>query len=269
MAEDKTNSPSFFVIILALLVVIAVAYYFSLGPVEQPPAAEETQEQAQTEGETGMEGEEEAETDTASSIDLDNALRDRILGNPDAPVKISEHSSLTCPHCASFHEHTFPKLKAEYIDTGKAYLVFSDFPLNAPAIHATMVGRCIPEENYFSFIETLFAEQDDWAFDVGYLTYLKTKAAENGLDNDEFQDCIQNQELQDGILASMKAAQGQWGINSTPTLVINNRKTVSGAMPFPELSKMLDEAMEDSGDEGEEQPSNEDSDESSGEASSE
>ncbi len=178
----------------------------------------------------------------AATIDVNAALSDRILGSTSAPVKISEHASLTCSHCGDFHRNIFQKIKTDYIDTGKAYLVFSDFPLNAPAMHASMVARCLPEDKYFGFIQMLFEEQEKWAYDESYLDFLKAESAENGLDEAHFQACIQNKELQEGIINRMKAVQQQWNISSTPSFVINNKSTYSGGLPVEEFAKILDEA---------------------------
>lgn len=76
------------------------------------------------------------------------------LGDENAPVVIEEYASLSCNHCASFHKDTFPKLKEEYIDTGKVYFIYNDFPLNASALDGAMVARCMPEKiisNSFRF----------------------------------------------------------------------------------------------------------------------
>ena len=154
---------------------------------------------------------------------------------------ISEHASFTCGHCGDFHRETFAKLKKEYIDTGKAYLVFSDFPLNAPAVQASMVARCLPQEKYFDFVSLLFEKQQDWAYNPNYLDYLKVEAGKAGLDEAHFQACIQNTELQEGIVNRMKGVQAQWNINSTPSFVINNRNTVSGAIPFEEFKKLIED----------------------------
>lgn len=185
-----------------------------------------------------------AKATNSSTIDVKAALSSRILGNPDAPIKISEHSSFTCGHCQHFHLNTFEKFKEAYIDTGKAYLVFSDFPLNAPALHASMVARCLPHDRYFSFVQTLFKKQDEWASDGNkYMEILKNMAKENGLSNSEFEACIESKDLQDGILGRMKASQTQWGINSTPSFVVNNQDIISGALPFEEFDKRIQEAL--------------------------
>ncbi|MCK6419057.1 MAG: DsbA family protein [Alphaproteobacteria bacterium] len=196
-------------------------------------------------------GEQQLPTQTAAQepavgavqIDVQAALADRILGDVNAPIRISEHASLTCGHCAHFHKETFKEIKTNYIDTGKAYIVFQDFPLNAPAIHATMVARCLKSEQYVPFVQALFENQEQWAFDAGYLSYLKGRAAEFGMNEETFKACLANTELQNGIVAKVHAAQAQWKIDSTPSFVIDNSQVLNGARPYAEFAKAIDEAL--------------------------
>ena len=239
---DNTNpsgkSPPialFIAVAAALLLVIGIIQYISQNK-EAALTIESTAEQPAESTEALT----EKTTAATVTIDVNAALSDRTLGDTSAPVKISEHASFTCGHCGDFHRETFAKLKKEYIDTGKAYLVFSDFPLNAPAVQASMVARCLPQEKYFDFVSLLFEKQQDWAYNPNYLDYLKVEAGKAGLDEAHFQACIQNTELQEGIVNRMKGVQAQWNINSTPSFVINNRNTVSGAIPFEEFKKLIE-----------------------------
>ena len=225
----------FIAIAAALLLVIGIIQYIS-----QNKEAALTIESAAEQPAESTEALTEKTTAATVTIDVNAALSDRTLGDTSAPVKISEHASFTCGHCGDFHRETFAKLKKEYIDTGKAYLVFSDFPLNAPAVQASMVARCLPQEKYFDFVSLLFEKQQDWAYNPNYLDYLKVEAGKAGLDEAHFQACIQNTELQEGIVNRMKGVQAQWNINSTPSFVINNRNTVSGAIPFEEFKKLIE-----------------------------
>ena len=225
----------FIAVAAALLLVIGIIQYIS-----QNKEAALTIESAAEQPAESTEALTEKTTAATVTIDVNAALSDRTLGDTSAPVKISEHASFTCGHCGDFHRETFAKLKKEYIDTGKAYLVFSDFPLNAPAVQASMVARCLPQEKYFDFVSLLFEKQQDWAYNPNYLDYLKVEAGKAGLDEAHFQACIQNTELQEGIVNRMKGVQAQWNINSTPSFVINNRNTVSGAIPFEEFKKLIE-----------------------------
>lgn len=182
---------------------------------------------------------------TPMNLDLNAALKPRILGNTDAPIKISEHSSFTCSHCGKFHRTTFDGFKSAYIDTGKAYMVFSDFPLNAPALHASMIGRCIDEGQYFSYVDHLFKNQDKWAYDTKYLEYLKNEALEHGLSEADFRSCLQNTKLREGLLANMKSVQNQWDVTSTPSFVVNNKTVINGALSVDEFVKKVEAAAND------------------------
>ena len=90
------------------------------------------------------------------------ALPDEMLGKADAPVTIVEYASMTCPHCAHFHETTLPELKKKYIDTGKARLIFREFPFDPRAEAGFMLARC-SEDNYFPMVDVLFKQQRNWA----------------------------------------------------------------------------------------------------------
>lgn len=259
MADSK--KPTGFILFLAVIaVLVAGGYYYVSHPevfigapdeggAVVPAAEQDDTSSASTEPPVTEEGQAQAEAELPS-VDLAAALKERVLGNPDAPIKISEHASLTCSHCAHFHKDIFEEFKKRFIDSGRAYLVYSDFPLNAPALHATMIGRCLPEENYFSYLHKLFTEQEDWAFSAGYLTYLRNTAAEFGMQDPEFDACIKSKELQDGILERMKMAQKLWNINATPSFVINNKTTISGAKPIEEFEAAI-EAAENPQPEGE------------------
>ncbi len=235
----KKNSSVVLVLIVVAVVLTALAFYFT-HQMQDESLSTETANVSSEEVVTV----DESDDITVVNIDVDAALKDRILGNPDAPVKISEHASFTCGHCGQFHLKTFKSFKEAWIDTGKAYLVFSDFPLNAPALHASMVARCLPEDQYFDFVSMLFNTQSEWAYDVGYMNYLKTKAAEKGLNDEQFKACLNSKELQEGILARVRSAQSQWNIASTPSFVVNNEVLIEGALPFAEFDAAIKNAVD-------------------------
>jgi protein-disulfide isomerase len=169
---------------------------------------------------------------TPSELNMDVALSERALGNPNAPVVIQEFSSLTCGHCGQFHQQVFDQIKAEYIDTGKVYLIFRDFPLNAPAVTATMVARCLPADRYYSYVDLLFKNQDKWAYDRNYMNYLRQNAALAGLGQNAFEACVGNDELRAAIADRAREMSMKYQINSTPSFVINDSTTLTGARNF-------------------------------------
>jgi protein-disulfide isomerase len=233
--SKKIDNKLTFVIVIALLIGAAVAASFYMRSQEGTPEPVTEITEHEEIADTTV-AEEEIEP---VSFDVRAALAERILGDPSAPIKIIEMSSLTCGHCGKFHAETYPKLKEEYIDTGKAYVVFSDFPLNAPALHASMAARCAPDDQYFKLVQTLFETQEDWAYETNYLEILKKKVSNYGVDADLFKECVESEALQKGVLGRMRASQKQWDVKSTPTFVINNRDTFSGALPYEEFERRL------------------------------
>ena len=167
-----------------------------------------------------------------SASSLEDLVKPRVMGDPTAPIRLEEFASLSCSHCADFHLKTLPEIKKNYIDTGKAYLVFNDFPLNASALHGSMTARCVPEARYFDFIKLLFEKQADWAFKENFGQILGQYASLLGLGKDAYESCLKNEELQKGLIANVSAAQEKWKISSTPSFVINDSDVVSGAQAY-------------------------------------
>ena len=149
---------------------------------------------------------------------------DRILGKADAPVTIVEYASLTCPHCAHFAVDILPKLKAKWIDTGKAKLVLRDYPLDEPALRAAMIARCAPADKFYAFIDTFFQDQQQWVLSKDYKTALARLALLGGMSKTDFDACLANKSAEDQVLKSRLAATQQLGVDSTPTFFINGAK---------------------------------------------
>ena len=152
-------------------------------------------------------------------------LEDRAIGSPDAPVVIIEYASATCPHCARFHNETWPALKERYVDTGKVYFIFRDFPLDSYAAAASMLARCVDKEKYFPFVKALFAQQEQWAFvrPSQRVEALFNFAKQAGFTRKKFEDCLRDQKLLDGINWMRTRAAREFGVNSTPTFFINGK----------------------------------------------
>lgn len=166
---------------------------------------------------------------------------DVVLGNAEAPITIFEYASLTCPHCAEFDKETLPKVKSEWIDPGKAKLVFRDYPLDQFALKAAMVARCAPPDKFFDFIDVLFQNQANWAGagSPDAITQALSRIARlGGIGEDKFNSCINDKALNDRILNERLVAQQQYGVESTPTFFINGKQVV-GALPYDEFAKQL------------------------------
>jgi len=165
---------------------------------------------------------------------------ERAVGSPTAKVTVEEWFSLTCTHCAHFAQETYPQVENDLIKPGKVHWVFRDFPLDRVALQAAMVARALPPDRYEAFILALFASQDRWAFAPGvdYTKELWNMAALAGMSRPTFDAAVSDSALQDWILAQQAAAGKKWGIDATPSFVINGKMS-SGEMSYNDFVKLL------------------------------
>lgn len=174
------------------------------------------------------------------TIDVAKATGVRAIGNPNAPIKIIEYASMTCSHCAHFHNEILPALKTKYIDTGKVYLEFREFPLDDAALKSTLTARCLPEDKYESFVALLFKNQEQWAHNVDYVNSLKQNAKLAGMSDETFEACQSEPMLKLKIAENMQTAKDKWKIAATPTFIINDgAETIQGAQPLENFERVF------------------------------
>jgi protein-disulfide isomerase len=164
-------------------------------------------------------------------------LGDQILGNANAPVTIVEYASMTCPHCASFHETIFPELKKRFIDTGKVRFVFREFPLDPLAAAASLLARCAGGDKFFPMVETLFAQQNEWRVQKP-LQPLFAIAQQAGFTQQTFDACLENQQMLQGLEEARTRAAQRFNVQSTPTFFINGRQ-FRGTLTLEEMEKQM------------------------------
>ena len=182
----------------------------------------------------------EAMAQSASDVAKPVSLPDMAIGPANAPVTITELASMTCPHCAAFNETVFPKIKSEYIDTGKIRYIFREFPLDIKAAAGSMLSRCIAKDDaskYFTVTDMLFRQQSDWVMKntTETLTRIGKQA---GLSQQQVEDCLKDQALLDKIAADQKYAAEVLKVDSTPTFFINGEK-IKGETSFEEFDKKI------------------------------
>jgi len=170
-------------------------------------------------------------------------LGDMVLGSDSAPCTIIEYASMTCPHCAHFHEAVYPELKRKYIDTGKVRFIFREFPLDQLAAAASMLARCGGKERYFPLVETLFEKQRDWVVQRP-LAPLQTISKQAGISEQTFNECLKNQQVLDGIEEVRQRASKQFNVQSTPTFFING-KQFRGTVTLAEMEKEIAPYLKD------------------------
>lgn len=227
--------------IVVVLAVVAAAAYRFYGPQEQQPVTATTEPAGSAQQPAVMAESTEAPTPAgSSSVAAQPEIRpdDRILGSAEAPVTVIEYASLTCPHCADFHINTLPQVKSTYIDEGAVRLVYRDFPLDRLALKAAMLARCVPEDRYFAMLDVLFRSQREWAGAEDPLAALAQIGRTAGLDQATVDTCLNDTAVENEIIADIQAAQAEFKIESTPTIIINGTKH-AGALSFESMDEIL------------------------------
>ncbi len=175
-------------------------------------------------------------------IDMEAALEERTLGNPAAPVTVIEYASMTCPHCADFHNRTFKALKERYIDTGKVRFIYRDFPLDGVALRAAAMARCADGKYYFGLVELLYRSQHDWTRARDIPTALYEIGRFGRIDQATFNACVASEELLDGVLR-LRQEGAAAGVRSTPTFIIND-VAYPGSRSIEEFAAILDPLLD-------------------------
>ena len=166
------------------------------------------------------------------------------VGINDAPVKIKVFSSLTCPHCANFHTDVVPKLK-NYVDSGKVQIIFIDFPLDKAAFNASKLLHCLDKKKQVSFLDKIYENQENWiaGSTIDEINNnLKKMVKSFGISNIEFDKCVNDDIIADRILNSRIDAHKKYSIESTPTIVINEKK-LKGPNNFKNIKNRIEKLI--------------------------
>lgn len=208
MAETK-KSPIMLIAIAAVVLIAGAGWFFTQGSndVAEPAmiASDTSTETAQADGE--------------ERVDL-------YLGDADAPIEFIEYASYTCPHCAAFHQNVYPKLKAEYIDTGKVKFIMREVYFDQFGLAAGLLARCGGDIRYYGIADLLYKKQSEWANGSGeaVVQNLYRIGRQAGLDDAQMQACLQDQELSKALVADFQLKAGRDDVNATPSFVINGEK---------------------------------------------
>ena len=156
--------------------------------------------------------------------------RDRDQGSVTAPIQMVEYAAPTCPICAAFNTEIFPKLKQKYIDTGKVHYVFRVYPLGPVDVAAEGMARCLPKQNYFSFIDMLYRNQDKWDSDGHQIAdihgALVQMGARAGMSAQQVDTCIGDAAVQAQTTKIGQEAETKYGITGTPSFIVNGQMRV-------------------------------------------
>jgi len=169
------------------------------------------------------------------------AVPDMAMGPADAKVTVVEYASYTCPHCAHFDADVMPKLKADYIDTGKIRFVYREVYFDKYGLWAAMVARCGGEMRYFPIQDMLYSTQAEWlksGNDAGIADALRKIGLKAGIDKDALAACMNDGKMAEAMVATYQANATKDGIDSTPSFVINGEKYSN--MSYEDFAKILD-----------------------------
>ena len=159
------------------------------------------------------------------STDVIAEIQRIVSGNKNAKVTIIAYESLTCSHCADFHKDIYPQLKKEYLDTGLVKIEFRHFPLDMAAFNASKIAQCKNDQN-LKILEKLYLNQKMWLkgntieqININLKTLIKNEGFEV-----DFEKCINDKEIEDYVLNDRIEGTKNYNINSTPTIIINEKK---------------------------------------------
>ncbi|MDC2986974.1 DsbA family protein [Candidatus Pelagibacter bacterium] len=168
------------------------------------------------------------------------------IGSANAKVTVKVFSSLTCPHCATFHNSIFNKLKEDYIDKGLVKFEHHAFPLDLAALNAEIVVRCTANnDEKFKLLEEIYKKQSSWAVgsDINKINTLIKKVGSNfNLSEDKMDACLKDTNVQDIILNERIEAQKRYKIDSTPTIFVNEKKYL-GKVDYKNFKKIIDKNL--------------------------
>jgi protein-disulfide isomerase len=224
-----------------LVVGIGIAIYKGLGGdgTVAPPRRTVTAEAAPPAVAGAVQAQAVAPQAEATFASVEVTADDFVLGKADAPITIVEYASLTCPHCADFHNNVLPEIKKDFIDTGKARLVYRDYPLDRLALVGSMIAQCAGRDRYFGFLDVMFRSQSQWARSNNPGEELMKIARLGGMSQADFDGCLKNEDQQKAILQKQLEGSNKYKVNSTPTILVNGRK-YPGGLSLPQMKTLLE-----------------------------
>ena len=181
-----------------------------------------------------------------SSLADENLKKNMIfIGSHDAKVKIKIFSSLTCPHCANFHMNVISEIRKKYIENGQVQLIFLDFPLDQAAFNASKLLHCLDQKKQMLFLDTLYESQTKWTngSTIDDINENLKKIVKNlGISSTQFDRCLLDEVISDKILNGRIDASQKYSIDSTPAIVINEKK-LEGSVSFKSIKKKIEKLI--------------------------
>jgi protein-disulfide isomerase len=169
--------------------------------------------------------------------------REFVIGDAKAPVTIIEYASLTCSHCAHFHQTAYQEIKKNYVDTGKVRFVFRDYPLDGLGTAGAVLARCAPGDRGMKLIDMMFKNQDTWVRSEKPIEPLKGYAQLAGMSSADVDACLKNEAIVKAVREVQNTGTTLYKIQSTPTFFVDDEK-IDGDRGYEFMAKLIDKKLE-------------------------
>ena len=179
------------------------------------------------------------------AADVDTSIVPEItLGNPDAPVTVTEYASFTCPHCKNYHQGPFKELKAEYIDSGKINFVYREVYFDRFGLWAAMVARCDDGSRYFPIADMIYEKQAEWTQGepATIAANLRRIGLTAGLDGAALDACMSDATMAQAMFAKFQEQAEADNVTGTPSFLVDGEKVDNGTFQR-EFRRILDEKL--------------------------
>jgi protein-disulfide isomerase len=163
---------------------------------------------------------------------------ERSIGSPDAPVTVIEFHSLTCGNCARFHNDIFPRIKAEFVDTGLVRFVLRDFPLDRVALEAAVMIHCAGPERFEPLVSLVYAQKEAWAHSPDPRAALRRYAGLAGLGASALEACWSDPAFARAVVQMRLEAEREHGVSATPSFLIGGRLH-RGVLTFEQFAQLV------------------------------
>ena len=172
-----------------------------------------------------------------------NKLKNITEGNENAKVEFLVYESLTCSHCATFHKKIYPNLKKDFIDRGLVKIEFKNFPLDLAALNASKIAHC-KNDGKSDILHFLYENQDTWTKGqtIEEINLNLKEIINEGNFKINIKKCINNKKIENHILEDRIESVKKFEINSTPTLIINNKK-FDKPLTYKNLKKTIEKLI--------------------------
>ena len=172
------------------------------------------------------------------TIGYDNSI---VIGSDNSKVEIIIYSSLTCPHCAKFHNDVLPKIKKEFVETGDAKIILTDFPLDLASLNASKIIHCAKDNSKIKLLDAIYEKQKIWTNGNNIEAInenLKKIVSDLKINNFNFDECLNDKVSEKLILEGRIKAQEKYKVDSTPQIIINKKK-YNGPTDFTNIAKKI------------------------------